>query len=103
MGSKQRRSIEDEQYIQQLLNTKSNNAAALQTSTNRIYPCIIEARTKASGSAAKTKGGGYEADGQYVRIRMFFTTMEQPSSTKDAFVKFIEGTLIISIYDTCHI
>lgn len=87
IGPKQKRSIEDEQYILSLLYNNSTN------NTN-VMPCIIEARTKANAALAKSKGGGYEADGSYPRIRMFFTTLDSPSYLKDQYLKYTEGNTI---------
>ena len=62
----------------------------------QLLPCIIDVRTKANAYNNKMKGGGYEADGTYIGIRMFFTNVDDSVGIRDAYNKFIEG--ILSIY-----
>lgn len=99
MGSKQRRSIEDEQFLQTLLASKSTFHESAMDGNEKPrqppqpLPCLIDARTKVNVAAAKMKGGGYEADATYVGIRMFFTTIESIGVIQDGFLKMMSGSL----------
>ena len=87
-GSRQRRSIEDEQYIQSILWPDVSHDYVLDKSK---LPCIVDVRTKNNAAAAKLRGGGHEADGNYTGVRMYFTSVETPAVIRDAYLKLVEG------------
>ncbi|KAI3658525.1 hypothetical protein MP638_004836 [Amoeboaphelidium occidentale] len=79
VGTKGRRSVEDEQLVQLFL------------TSDKSKPCLVDTRTKATALNAKNKGGGTEAElGTYTNIRMFFTNLESPSGIRDCYLKFSE-------------
>ena len=84
MGPKGRRMIDDEHYLQAIL-------ARQEPRTNAPPPCLVDVRTKANANAHKAKGGGFEADGPYGGIRMFFTAIDDVQGIRDAHGRVLEG------------
>lgn len=89
MGAKTRRSIDDEQYLQCLLRSLSTG-----TSPSSL-PCLVDVRIKSNAHAHKMRGGGYEADGNYAGIRMFFTNIEDASCLRDAYTRMLDGITLV--------
>ena len=80
MGMKLKRSVEDEDYVHNLL---SSSASSL--------PAIVDVRTRADTVFQKTRGGGTEADGHYPNIRMYFTNIDTPTAIRDAYQRLLES------------
>ena len=87
IGTKGRRSLDDEDFLKTMFSCRQKSD---DPDNNSNLPCIVDTRTKQNASSAKMRGGGSESDGNYVAIRTFFTTIEQPATIKDIYCKFID-------------
>lgn len=89
MGPTCKRSVEDEQYVHQLLLKQESSS----------FPCIIDVRSKKNVSIDRISGGGTESDGNYPSIRMYFTNVLAADEIFESYQRMINGNFI-SIYPT---
>eukprot|EP00158_Paraphelidium_tribonemae_P005220 Partr_v1_DN27232_c2_g1_i1_m38728 putative Myotubularin related protein len=86
IGTKQRRSLEDEEYLRILFSNRPTTGSG-----DVALPCVVDARTKSNVATAKIRGGGTEADSTYLAMRTFYTTIENAMSIRDYYQKFMDA------------
>ena len=90
VGAKQKRNLDDEQYVQHLLKCNSPTDSTATTAAAAI-PCVIDTRSKSNVQQHRLKGGGTEADGGYANLRPFFVGLDEPSAIRSAYYRLLEG------------
>lgn len=91
---RQRRCVEDEQYLGSLLSgsaedwirqeTDSPDASAMQGGV------VVDARTKLNAQASRQRGGGYEPEAHYSRLKLYFTGIERLETIKATYSNLCE-------------